>query len=226
MTERKAMVDKSHKLPINRQCQLLELSRSSFYYRGREVSESELQQMRQIDEIHTQRPFYGSRRIRDWFEDQGISVNHKRIQRLMRLMGIQALYPKKKTSRPGKGHKVYPYLLTGLDINGSNQVWAADITYIPHGQRVSLSGGHHGLAQPKSTLLAAIKHDGRLLLLRSVKRKRFSATVNRKSLTPTRGHNSPRWILPIFSNNMTLPSAWMVKVVGWTISLSNACGAA
>jgi len=131
MTERKAMVDKSHKLPINRQCQLLELSRSSFYYRGREVSESELQQMRQIDEIHTQRPFYGSRRIRDWFEDQGISVNRKRIQRLMRLMGIQALYPKKKTSRPGKGHKVYPYLLTGLDINGSNQVWAADITYIP-----------------------------------------------------------------------------------------------
>jgi len=131
MTERKAMVDKSHKLAINRQCQLLELSRSSFYYRGREVSESELQQMRQIDEIHTQRPFYGSRRIRDWFEDQGISVNRKRIQRLMRLMGIQALYPKKKTSRPGKGHKVYPYLLTGLDINGSNQVWAADITYIP-----------------------------------------------------------------------------------------------
>ena len=131
MTERKAMVDKSHKLPINRQCQLLELSRSSFYYRGREVSESELQQMRQIDEIHTQRPFYGSRRIRDWFEDQGISVNRKRIQRLMRLMGIQALYPKKKTSRLGKGHKVYPYLLTGLDINGSNQVWAADITYIP-----------------------------------------------------------------------------------------------
>ena len=131
MTERKAMVDKSHKLPINRQCQLLELSRSSFYYRGREVSESELQQMRQIDEIHTQRPFYGSRRIRDWFEDQGISVNRKRIQRLMRLMGIQALYPKKKTSRPGKGHKVYPYLLTGLDINGSNQVWAADITYLP-----------------------------------------------------------------------------------------------
>ena len=131
MTERKAIVDKSHKIPINRQCQILELNRSSFYYRGREVSESDLQRMRQIDEIHTKRPFYGSRRIRDWFEDQGISVNRKRIQRLMRLMGIQALYPKKKTSRPGKGHKVYPYLLRGLDINRSNQVWAADITYIP-----------------------------------------------------------------------------------------------
>ena len=131
MTERKAIVDKSHKIPINRQCQILELNRSSFYYRGREVSESDLQRMRQIDEFHTKRPFYGSRRIRDWFEDQGISVNRKRIQRLMRLMGIQALYPKKKTSRPGKGHKVYPYLLRGLDINRSNQVWAADITYIP-----------------------------------------------------------------------------------------------
>lgn len=131
MTERKAMVDKSHKIPINRQCQILKLNRSSFYYRGREVSDSELALMRQIDEIHTKRPYYGSRRIRDWFEDQGISVNRKRIQRLMRLMGIQALYPKKKTSRPGKGHKVYPYLLRGLDINRSNQVWAADITYIP-----------------------------------------------------------------------------------------------
>jgi putative transposase len=109
----------------------MELNRSSFYYRGREVSESDLELMRQIDEIHTKRPFYGSRRIRDWFEDQSLQVNRKRIQRLMRLMGIQALYPKKKTSRPGKGHKVYPYLLSGLDINRSNQVWAADITYIP-----------------------------------------------------------------------------------------------
>ena len=101
MTERKAIVDKSHKIPINRQCRLLELNRSSFYYRAREVSESDLRLMRQIDGIYTKRPFYGSRRIRDWFEDQGIVVNRKRIQRLMRLTDIQALYPKKKTSRPG-----------------------------------------------------------------------------------------------------------------------------
>ena len=131
MTERKAIVDKLHKIPITRQCQILELNRSSFYYRAKEVSESDLRLMRQIDEFHTDRPFYGSRRIRDWFEDQGLVVNRKRIQRLMRLMGIQALFPKKKTSRPGKGHKVYPYLLRGLEINRSNQVWAADITYIP-----------------------------------------------------------------------------------------------
>ena len=131
MTERKAMIDKSHPIPINRQCRILELNRSSYYYRGQGVSESDLERMRQIDEIHTKRPFYGSRRIGDWFEDQGLSVNRKRIQRLMRLMGIQALYPRKKTSRPDKEHKVYPYLLRGLDINQANQVWAADITYIP-----------------------------------------------------------------------------------------------
>ena len=101
MTECKAMVGKSHKVPITRQCQILELNRSSFYYRAKEVSESDLRLMRQIDGIYTKRPFYGSRRIRDWFEDQGIVVNRKRIQRLMRLTGIQALYPKKKTSRPG-----------------------------------------------------------------------------------------------------------------------------
>ena len=97
MTERKAMVNKSHKIPINRQCQILELNRSSFYYRAREVSESNLELMRQIDQIHLKYPFLGSRRIGDWLEDDhGVLANRKRIQRLMRLMGIQALYPKKK----------------------------------------------------------------------------------------------------------------------------------
>lgn len=125
------MIDKSHQVPISRQCQILELNRSSVYYRRRDVSDAELELMRQIDEIHTRRPFYGSRRIGDALKDQGKSVNRKRIQRLMRLMGIVALYPRKKTSQPAQGHKVYPYLLRGLEINRCNQVWAADITYIP-----------------------------------------------------------------------------------------------
>lgn len=125
------MIDKSHHVPISRQCQILELNRSSVYYRRRDVSDAELELMRQIDEIHTRRPFYGSRRIGDALKDQGKSVNRKRIQRLMRLMGIVALYPRKKTSQPAQGHKVYPYLLRGLEINRCNQVWAADITYLP-----------------------------------------------------------------------------------------------
>lgn len=131
MTERKAMIDKSREVPVSTQCHLLELNRSTFYYLPQAVSEQDLELMRKIDEVHLKYPFYGSRRIRDWFEDQGMKVNRKRIQRLMRLMGIEALYPKKRTSQPGKGHKIYPYLLQGLEITHSNHVWAADITYIP-----------------------------------------------------------------------------------------------
>jgi putative transposase len=125
------MIDRTHSLPVIRQCQLLDLSRSSVYYQPAGISAEDLQLMRRIDEMHLKRPFYGSRRIRDWLHDDGFQVNRKRVQRLMRQMGIAALYPKANTSRPGKGHKIYPYLLKGLDINRPNQVWATDLSYIP-----------------------------------------------------------------------------------------------
>jgi len=125
------MIDRTHSLPVTQQCQLLDLARSSVYYQPTGVSDEDLRLMRRIDEMHLQRPFYGSRRIRDWLQDEGFPVNRKRVQRLMRQMGIMALYPKANTSRPGKGHKIYPYLLRGLDIDRSNQVWAADICYVP-----------------------------------------------------------------------------------------------
>jgi len=126
------MVDRSHDLPVTRQCQLLSLNRSTVYYQPRaEVSEGDLKLMRRIDEMHIKRPFYGSRRIRDWLYEEGHDINRKRVQRLMRQMGIAALYPRKNTSKPGKGHKIYPYLLKDLEINRSNQVFCSDITYIP-----------------------------------------------------------------------------------------------
>lgn len=125
------MIDRTHSLPVTRQCQLLDLNRSSVYYQPTGVSEEDLRLMRRIDEMHLKRPFYGSRRIRDWLQDEGYQVNRKRVQRLMRQMGISALYPKANTSRPGQGHKIYPYLLKGLDINRPNQVWATDICYVP-----------------------------------------------------------------------------------------------
>jgi putative transposase len=125
------MIDRTHTLPVTRQCQLLNLSRSSVYYQPTGTSDEDLRLMRRIDEMHLKRPFYGSRRIRDWLQDEGFAVNRKRVQRLMRQMGITALYPKANTSRPGKGHKVYPYLLKGLEIDRANQVWAADICYVP-----------------------------------------------------------------------------------------------
>jgi putative transposase len=125
------MIDRQNTLPVTRQCQLLSLNRSTVYYQPKDVSDEDLKLMRRIDEMHLKRPFYGSRRIRDWLWEEGYDINRKRVQRLMRQMGIVALYPKKSTSRPGKGHKIYPYLLKGLEINRPGQVYCSDITYIP-----------------------------------------------------------------------------------------------
>lgn len=131
MTERRAMVDGEVGMPVVRQCRLLDISRSTAYYQPQGVSDEDLELMRLIDEIHLEIPFYGSRRIRDELDDRGHRVNRKRVQRLMRLMGLEALYPKPKTTKPGKGHKIYPYRLKGLTIDRPNQVWATDISYIP-----------------------------------------------------------------------------------------------
>ena len=125
------MITRESNLPITRQCQLLNLNRSTVYYQAKPVSAEDLKLMHRIDEMHLKRPFYGSRRIRDWLEDEGHKVNRKRVQRLMRQMGIVAIYPKVCTSKPGKGHKIYPYLLRNRIIDSPNQVWAADLTYIP-----------------------------------------------------------------------------------------------
>jgi len=119
-------------LPISRQCELLDLPRSSFYYMPEPVSDEELALMKLIDQCYLELPFYGTRRIKDWlFDNHGLVVNRKRIQRLRRLLAIETLYPKRNLSLANQKHKVYPYLLRGLDINRPNQVWSTDITYIP-----------------------------------------------------------------------------------------------
>ena len=131
MSERRARIHTPHALPKTRRCELLAVARSTAYYRPEPLCEEDLALMRLIDEIHLQYPFYGSRRVRDELEDRGHNVNRKRLQRLMRQMGLQALYPRRRTSQPGTGHKIYPYRLRGLAIERANQVWAADICYIP-----------------------------------------------------------------------------------------------
>ena len=110
------MVHGTHDLPVSRRCKLLGVARSTAYYQPRPVSDKDLGLMRLIDEIHLELPFYGSRRIRNELEDRGYMVNRKRVQRLMRQMGLRALYPKPRTSRPGQGHKIYPYLLADLPV--------------------------------------------------------------------------------------------------------------
>ena len=132
MAERKKKVDRAHELPINRQCLALNISRSSAYRKPAGVSADDIDLMRKLDELHLRRPFKGSRRLRDeLWDNYNLQVNRKRVQRLMRLMGIRALHPGAKTTRPNPKHKVYPYLLRELKINRVNQVWCTDLTYIP-----------------------------------------------------------------------------------------------
>ena len=120
-----------HPLSVVRQCRLLEVPRSSFYYRPAPVSAEDLDLMRRIDAIHLDYPFLGSRRVQDELGRAGLRVNRKKIRRLMRAMGIAALYPKPRTSTPASGHRIYPYLLRDVAVTRPNQVWASDITYIP-----------------------------------------------------------------------------------------------
>lgn len=126
------MIDRQDHLSVTRQCQLLEISRSTAYYKSKPVSEKDLALMRRLDELHLKYPFAGTRMLRDMLRQEGNRINRKKVQRLMRQMGIFAVYPKRrKTSLPFRDHKVYPYLLRDLTIDHPNQVWCADITYIP-----------------------------------------------------------------------------------------------
>jgi putative transposase len=133
--DRTARLDRAHRvLSIRRQCQLLGLARSGVYRTPAPANDNDLALMRRIDELFTAWPFLGSRRMARMLQGDGPAINRKRVQRLMRLMGIAAVGPKPRTSTPAPGHRIFPYLLRGLRIDRPNQVWAADITYIPIGR--------------------------------------------------------------------------------------------
>ena len=125
------MIDPEHDLPIQKQAEVLEISRSSVYYQPRPMSAENLWLMRRIDELHLNYPFAGSRMLRDLLWRQGLVVGRRHVRTLMRKMAIEAIYRRPNTSRPAPGHRIYPYLLRGLAITRPNQVWAMDITYIP-----------------------------------------------------------------------------------------------
>lgn len=151
MTEKRALVQPHPELSLRRQCELLQLSRSSLYYEAVEVSPEELNLMRRIDAIYIARPFYGSRKVLIDLRLEGHEVNRKRVQRLMRLMGLEALVPGPHTSVPHPENPVYPYLLRGVEIVRPDQVWSTDITYI-------------GLAQGWAYLVAVIDWYSRAVL--------------------------------------------------------------
>jgi putative transposase len=138
LSEKRAAIQADKEISITRQCKLLSLPRSSYYRSPCDplrMSQENLRLMRLIDEEYTRHPFYGSRKIKVWLNRQGYNVSRKRVQRLMRKMGIQSIAPKPNTSARRKEHKIYPYLLKGMKINRPNMTWCADITYI------RLSGG-------------------------------------------------------------------------------------
>ena len=132
LTERKGMIERDHNgLSLVQQCDLLSIHRSGLYYTPCVESEENLAIMRLLDEQYFKTPFYGIRRLTAWLQDQGYNVNRKRVKRLMDIMGWKTIFRGYSTSKPGKGHKVYPYLLKGLVTSKVNQVWATDITYVP-----------------------------------------------------------------------------------------------
>lgn len=223
MNERRAKIHIVHELPKTRRCELLDVARSSAYYQPELVAAQDLALMRLIDEIHLQYPFYGSRRLRNELEDRGHTVNRKRIQRLMRKMDLTALYPRRRTSQPGKGHKVYPYLLRHLSIERANQVWATDITYCP-------------MAKGFMYLIAIIDwHSRRVLSWRVANTLDTSFCVEAleealqrfgtPESTPIRAHSSPPRRSPTCSKTRAWRSAWTARDDGSTTCSSRGCGA-
>ena len=132
LAQRRGMVDREHLLlSIARQCALLGVARSSLYYRPREASGENLALMQVLARQYLDTPFYGSRRMKVWLAREGRCVSRKRVQRLMRIMGLRAIYRSPRTSRPEPEHRVYPYLLEKIRVTRPNLAWAADITYLP-----------------------------------------------------------------------------------------------
>jgi len=134
LPDRRKLIDKTHpEISINKQCELLQVSKGALYYQAKQIDSYTLSLMDLIDRQHTKTPFYGSRRLNAWLNLQGHQTNRKRVQRLMKLMGIEAIYPKPKLTRRNEEHKVYPYLLKGVKIENPDHVWSTDITYIKIG---------------------------------------------------------------------------------------------
>jgi putative transposase len=152
-SERKEMVIGDDKLlSIRKQCKILRISRSSFYYQPKEASSETLSIMNRMDELFMAYPFYGSRQMMVSLQREGISIGRHRVRRLMRIMGLQAIYRKPRTSDPHPEHKIYPYLLRNVAIKQANHVWCADITYIG----LPVSGGGDGLGYAACAKLAFI----------------------------------------------------------------------
>ena len=192
--ERRGLVEReASALPVSRQCRLLAVSRASVYRQSAEITEEDCTIMALIDRQYLARPYYGSRRMAAWLATQGHVVNRKRVQRLMRLAGLVAIYQRPNTSKPAMAHKIYPYLLGGLSIERVNQVWCSDVTYIP------MAKGFLYLVVIMDWVSRAWRGGCRTRSARSSvsrpSRRRSPGTAAPRSSTPTKA-NSPATISP------------------------------
>jgi putative transposase len=223
------MITPSHDLPVTRQAQVLGISRGAFYYKARPVPPRDLAIMRRIDELHLERPFAGSRMLRDMLNREGVPIGRRHVASLMKRMGIAAIYRRPNSSKPAPGHKIYPYLLRGTKIDRPDQVWATDITYIP-------------MARGFVYLVAIVDWFSRRVLAHRVSitlgprsgprrtsastrwKRRSAAMANRRSSIRIRAASSPARHSAAFCSEMASPSAWMAKGRGATTCLSNGSG--
>ena len=232
-SRRMAMVDRGHpKLSVVKQCRLLRLSRSSVYYRRKPTKPADLELMASIDRQYLKTPYYDSGRMTAWLRTQGHQVNRKRVQRLMRAVGLEAICRKPNTSKPVPGHRIYPYLLKGVSVDRVNQVWAADITYLPMARGflylVAIMDWHsrYVLAWRLSNTLGA---DFCIDALKEALSKGQPEVFNTdQSLPPRRRGEASSPVRPsvgcCWSGGSR--SAWMARADTWTTSLWSACGVA
>jgi putative transposase len=159
--ELRPLVERGHlAISVRRQCELLGMNRSGFYYQPVGESEENGLLMRLLDVQYTRTPFYGSRKMTEWLATEGYAVNRKRVSRLMGLMGIEAVYRKPKLSQPGEDHRIYPYLLKGAKVERVNQVWSTDITYIRMAQDFLYLVAVMDWFKPVRAELVAVADDG------------------------------------------------------------------
>ena len=219
------MIDREHDLPITKQAEVLRISRGSVYYLPRPVPDADLAIMRRLDRLHLEFPFAGSRMLRGLLAAEGCKIGRRHVKTLMRRMGIEALYRRPRTTKPEPGHKIYPYLLRGMEITRPNQVWAMDITYIP---------------MARGFVYLAVVLDW---FSRRVLSWRLSITMEAAFCVETledalarhgkpdifntdQGRSSRARPSPACSPTTALRSAWTAKGPGGTTCSSSGCGAA
>ena len=222
--DRRAMLERDHpRLLLRGQCRLLGLARSGVYRPAPANDDEDLALMQRIDALFMAWPFLGSRRLTAMMRAEGLTVNRKRVQRLMRTMGLEAIYPRPRTTQRNLEHRIYPYLLRDVAILPADQVWSTDITYIPLARGLRLPDCGPGLVQPIRVVVGAIPHARRRVLP-----GRAGASpghlARRRSSTRTRARSSPAWPSRAGWSEREWRSAWTAAAGPWTTCSWSGCG--